>query len=156
MKLQTALLSFCTLSALATVMSQASSDARNRAPATTSIQVQIREKIFTARLEDNETARAFAAMLPLTLEMKDLNENEKVIELSKKLPGEVSNPGTIREGDLMIWSSRSLVLFYKTFPTSYRYSRVGRIENTTGLIEAVGAGDVTVTFAKPPLPPQSL
>jgi hypothetical protein len=33
--------------------------------------------------------------------MRDLNDNEKVIELSKKLPGEVSNPGTIREGDLM-------------------------------------------------------
>ena len=115
----------------------------------TSIRVQIGEKVFTARLEDNATARAFAAMLPLTLEMRDLNDNEKVIELSKKLPGEVSNPGTIREGDLMIWSSRSLVLFYKTFPTSYSYSRLGRIEDTTGFAEAVGAGTVTVTFDQP-------
>jgi hypothetical protein len=120
----------------------------------TSIQVQIGEKVFTARLEDNETAKAFAAMLPLTLQMRDLNDNEKVIELSKKLPGEVSNPGTIRAGDLMIWSSRSLVLFYKTFPTSYSYSRVGSIDDTRGLAEAVGAGAVTVTFAKPALPPK--
>ena len=72
-------------------------------------------------------------MLPLKLEMRDLNGNEKVIELAKKLPGEASNPGTIREGDLMVWSSRSPVLFYKTFPTSYSYARLGRIAETAGL-----------------------
>jgi hypothetical protein len=120
----------------------------------TSIQVQIGEKVFTARLEDNETATAFAAMLPLKLDMKDLNDNEKVSELSKRLPGEVSNPETIREGDLMIWNSQSLVLFYNTFPTSYSYSRLGCIEDTAGLVEAVGAGTVTVTFAKAGLPPK--
>ena len=88
-------------------------------------------------------------MLPQTLQMKDLNDNEKVVELAKKLPGEASHPGTIREGDLMIWSAQSLVLFYKTFPTSYRYFRLGHIEDTTGLAEAVGAGTVTVTFDEP-------
>ena len=85
--------------------------------------------------------------------MKDLNDNEKVVELAKKLPGEVSNPGTIREGDLMIWSSRNLVLFYKSFSTPYSYSRLGRIEDTTGLAEAVGAGSVTVTFEKASVDP---
>jgi hypothetical protein len=153
MKTKTARLWLCGLSILAAAASHAANTTHNKAPAMTSIRVQIGEKVFTARLEDNETAKAFAAMLPLSLEMRDLNDNEKVIELSKKLPGEVSNPGTIRAGGLMIWSSRSLVLFYKTFPTSYSYSRLGRIENTKGLAEAVGAGAVTVTFAKPaPLP----
>ena len=156
MKVNTALLWLCGLSMAAAAASQAANDTHNRAPAMTSIHVQIGEKVFTARLEDNETARAFAAMLPLKLEMRDLNDNEKVIELSKTLPGEVSNPGAIREGDLMIWSSRSLVLFYKTFPTSYSYARLGRIEDTAGLVEAVGAGTVTVTFAKPALLPKSL
>lgn len=154
MKLKTVFLWLCGLSFMAAAPSQAANDAHNKRPAMTSILVQIGGKVFTARLEDNETARAFAAMLPLKLDMEDLNDNEKVIKLSKKLPGQVSNPGTIREGDLMIWSSRSLVLFYKTFPTSYSYSRVGRIEDTAGLVEAVGAGTVTVTFAKPALPPK--
>ena len=154
MKVATALLWLCSLGMTAAASPEAANPTHNRAPAMTSIRVQIGEKVFTARLEDNETARAFAAMLPLKLDMRDLNDNEKVIELSKKLPGDGSNPGTIREGDLMIWSSRSLVLFYKTFPTSYRYSRLGRIEDTAGLVEAVGAGTVTVTvtFAKPALP----
>jgi len=154
MKGITALLWLCGLSIVAAASSPAANATHNKTPAMTSIRVQIGEKVFTARLEDNETARAFAAMLPLKLDMRDLNENEKVIELSKKLPGGVSNPGTIRPGDLMIWSSRSLVLFYKTFPTSYRYARLGRIEDTAGLVEAVGAGTVTVTFAKPALPPK--
>jgi hypothetical protein len=118
MKLKAALLWLCGLSMTAAAASQAVNDTHNRASAMTSIRVQIGEKVFTARLEDNETARAFAAMLPLKLDMRDLNDNEKVIVLSKKLPGEASNPGTIREGDLMIWSSRSLVLFYKTFSTN--------------------------------------
>lgn len=140
----------------AAASSQAASDTHKRAPAMTSIRVLIGGKVFTARLEDNETARAFAAMLPLKFDMRDLNDNEKVTELSKKLPGDVSNPGTIREGDLMIWSSRSLVLFYKTFPTSYSYSRLGRIEDTAGLVEAVGSGTVTVAFAEPALLPKQL
>jgi hypothetical protein len=87
-------------------------------------------------------------MLPLALEMRDLNDNEKVIELRDKLPGEASNPGTIRTGDLMVWNSRSLVLFYKTFSTPYSYARLGRIEDPTGLAEAVGRRGVTVTFEK--------
>lgn len=154
MKLTTALLWLCGLSIVATAASHAANATHNKTPAMTSIRVQIGEKMFTARLEDNETAKAFSEMLPLKLHMRNLNDNEKVIELSKKLPGEVSNPGTIREGDLMIWSSRSLVLFYKTFSTSYSYSRLGRIEDTKGLAEAVGAGTVTVTFAKPARPPK--
>lgn len=137
-----------------TASSQDAHDTYDKASAMTSIRVQIGEKVFTARLENNETARAFTAMLPLKLDMRDLNDNEKVSELSKKLPGEVSNVGTIREGDLMIWSSRSLVLFYKTFPTPYSYIRLGRIEDTAGLVEAVGEGSVTVTFAKPALSPK--
>ena len=152
MKVAISLLWLCGLGMTAAASSQAANENNNKAPAVTSIRVQIGEKVFTARLEDNETARAFAAMLPLKLEMRDLNDNEKVVELSKKLPGEISNPGTIQEGDLMIWSSRSLVLFYKAFPTSYSYSRLGRIEDTAGLAEAVGAGTVTVTFAKEALP----
>ena len=147
MKLTATLRWLCGLSiAAVAVSSHAASNTHTRASAMTSIKVRIGEKTFTARLENNATAQAFAALLPLSVKMDDLNDNEKVIRLPENLPGEVSNPGTIRTGDLMIWSSRSLVLFYKTFPTSYSYARLGRIEDPTGLAEAVGAGSVTVVF----------
>lgn len=108
--------------------------------------IKIGPKTFTATLEDNATAEAFKAMLPLTLNMNDLNANEKVTGLTAKLPTKDANPGRIKAGDLMIWSSRSLVLFYKSFPTSYSYTRLGRIDDPTGLAAALGVGDVLVSF----------
>jgi hypothetical protein len=112
--------------------------------------ISIGQKIFAATLEDNATATAFKAMLPLKLNMEDVNANEKVISLPAKLPTKDVNPGQIKTGDLMIWTSRSLVLFYKSFPTSYSYTRLGRIDNQTGLAAALGSGNVTVTFKLEP------
>jgi hypothetical protein len=85
-------------------------------------------------------------MLPLTVEMTELNGNEKYFHFSTKLPSDASNPGTIRAGDLMLWGDNSLVLFYKTFPTSYSYTKLGRIENPSELSAAVGSGEIKVTF----------
>lgn len=112
----------------------------------TRIKVSIGAKTFTATLADNPTASAFKALLPLNLEMSDLHGNEKFFHLSSPLPSNDANPGTIQTGDLMLWSSKSIVLFYKTFPTSYGYTRLGRIDNPEGLSAAVGARDVTIKF----------
>ena len=84
--------------------------------------------------------------MPITISMKELNGNEKYYELSNDLPYDASNPGTIQTGDLMLYGSNTLVLFYKTFSTSYSYTRLGRIDNPSGLAAALGSGNVTVTF----------
>lgn len=102
---------------------------------------------FTAVLEDNAAAKAFAAMLPMTLVMEELNGNEKYHYLDTGLPVESVRPGTIREGDLMLWGSSCVVLFYETFQSSYSYTRLGRIEDPEGLAEAVGSGSVRVDFS---------
>src|SRR5215203_130981 len=103
--------------------------------------IRIGSKTFTATLAENRTATAFKAMLPLTVNMADLNDNEKVVPLSANLPTDDSDPKHIQAGDLMIWSSRSPVLFYKSFPTSYSYTRLGRIDDPTGVAAAVGSGN---------------
>lgn len=102
---------------------------------------------FTATLADNETARAFARMLPLTLDMSELNGNEKYYYLDSSLPTDSSNPGTINTGDIMLYGSDCLVLFYKTFNTSYSYTRIGKVDNPQQLEAALGRGAVTVTFS---------
>lgn len=71
---------------------------------------------------------------------------EKFASLPSTPPANHSNPGTIQIGDLMLYSSSTLVLFYTTHNTSYSYTRIGRIDNPTGLAAALGTGSVTVTF----------
>ena len=108
--------------------------------------ITIQEQQFGATLIGNQTTKSFIEMLPLTLNMSDLNENEKYYFLDYALPTNAFNPGTIEAGDLMLYGSSCIVLFYKTFSSNYDYTRLGKIDNPTGLAEVVGSGDVTITF----------
>lgn len=113
---------------------------------TTSMKIIIGDAVFTAILNNNATVKAFKSKLPITLKMKELNGNEKYVELPENLPNNAVNPGTIQSGDIMLYGSNILVLFYKSFSTPYNYTRIGRIENPTGLTKALGAANATITF----------
>lgn len=110
------------------------------------IEITIGEKTFPAALYDNETARAFKDLLPLTLDMSELNGNEKYYYLPDSLPTNSSCPSKIRAGDIMLYGNDCLVLFYEDFSTSYSYTPIGRIDDPNGLAAALGSGDVQVTF----------
>jgi hypothetical protein len=120
----------------------------NSTMANVTIKITVNSQIFTATLLDNTTAKAFKELLPMTIQMTELNGNEKNYDLSKSLPTNAANPGSIKNGDLMLYGSKTLVLFYKTFPTSYSYTKLGSIDDTAGLQKAIGAGNVTVTIDK--------
>ena len=110
--------------------------------------MSIGERRFAITLADTEAARAFVAMLPLTLDMEELNGNEKKNDLPSPLPTNASPPGTIRNGDLMLYGSQTLVLFYLTFDSIYSYTRLGRVDDPVGLAEVLGRGDVRIVFSK--------
>ena len=110
------------------------------------IKVRIGSRTFTATLLNNATVTAFKAKLPMTVSMSELNGNEKLYRFQENLPTDASNPGNINSGDLMIYGSNTLVLFYQSFPTSYSYTKLGRIEDAAGLAAAVGSGSVAVSF----------
>ena len=82
----------------------------------------------------------------MKINMTELNGNEKHFNLSSNLPSNASNPSTIQKGDLMMYGANTVVLFYKTFSTSYTYTKLGHVDNPVGLDAALGSGNVTVTF----------
>jgi hypothetical protein len=108
----------------------------------------IGKRRFAIALADNEAARAFAALSPLTLQMSDLNGNEKHGELPKALPTNASEPGTIRSGDLLLYGSKTLVVFYSTFDSAYSYTRLGGVDDAGGLAHALGEGGVRAVFSR--------
>ena len=118
----------------------------NNADMQNKLKIMVGAKTFSATLGDNAAAAALKKMLPMTLEMIELNGNEKYVRLPSNLPANASNPGTIHTGDLMLYGSSTLVLFYESFSTAYTYTKIGRIDDASGLSAALGAGNVKVSF----------
>ena len=112
------------------------------------ILITVGSTTFPAKLYDNPTTRALLAQFPLKLTMSELNGREKYYHLPNKLPAErTETPATIQAGEIMLWSSDSLVLFYNTFSNTYGgYVKLGYVEDVTGLTTALGSGSVQVTF----------
>ena len=103
---------------------------------------------FDVVLEDSETARAFAALLPMELHMTELNGNEKYHYLLSGLPSAPEGVGHIEAGDIMLFGDSCVVVFYQSFDTPYPYTRIGKISSPEGLEAQLGSGDVNVTFEK--------
>ena len=110
------------------------------------IKISVGTSTFTATLLDNATTKAFKSLLPLKINMTELNNNEKYFDLAKSLPSNSTIPPSIQNGDLMLYGSRTLVLFYQSFSTSYSYTKLGKIDNSTSLAKALGNGNVVVSF----------
>lgn len=103
---------------------------------------------FEVTSEDNATAKAFAAQLPLTLNMEDLHSNEKHAQLSNVLPTNARRANTIHNGDIMLYGSSTLVVFYKSFSSSYSYTRIGRLSQPDQLADVLGQGNVQIEFSR--------
>lgn len=103
---------------------------------------------FEVTFEDNATAHAFSAQLPLTLDMEDLHSNEKHAQLPNTLPTNASRANTIHNGDIMLYGSSTLVVFYKDFSSSYSYTRIGRVSQPDQLADVLGQGNVQIEFSR--------
>lgn len=114
----------------------------------TSVIITVNGKEFNAVFYNNETANAFINMMPLTLNMNELNGNEKYYNLSSTLPVNSERVGSIKKGDIMLYGNNCIVIFYESFNTPYSYTKIGYIENTENLSSALGSGSVSVTFNK--------
>ena len=110
------------------------------------MKIKINETEYTAHFYDTKAAEEFKTMLPLTLNMSELNGNEKYIYMDSDFTTASEKVGFIKKGELMLYGSNCVVLFYDSFSTPYSYTRLGYIDDPSGLEKAVGSGSVTVEF----------
>lgn len=114
---------------------------------TMKMNVQVGERTFTAALEENEAAAALVKIMedaPVVIQMSDYSGFEKLGSLGTNLPADNSHT-TTHSGDIVLYNGNQIVIFYGS--NSWSYTRLGKIDDLTGWEEALGSGDVTVTFS---------
>ena len=108
--------------------------------------ITIENKKYEAILYDNSTTKELIKKFPITITMSDLNGNEKYYNFSKSFPTSSENVASINKGDIMLFGDNCLVIFYKSFSTRYKYTKLGYIKNTEDLENSFGKGDISITF----------
>ena len=108
--------------------------------------ITIKNKEYEAVLYDNSTVRELIKNFPISITMSDLNGNEKYYNFSKSFSTSSENVANINKGDIMLFGDNCLVIFYKSFSTRYKYTKLGYIKNTEDLENSFGKGDIEITF----------
>lgn len=109
--------------------------------------LQIGGKSFLGRLALTDAGAELASRMPLKLTMKEHNGNEKYWYTGREFPGAPQKPNRLSAGELWAFSGDCLVLFYEDHANDgYEYVYLGRLDDATGLADALGTGDVEVSF----------
>ena len=106
------------------------------------IKIIINEKEYKLNLEKTDEAKDFINNVPKEFVMMDLNNNEKYVYLDKVFMNNPINVNYIEKGDLMLYGDNCLVIFYKSFETTYSYTKIGHINN----LEDLNNKDINVKF----------
>jgi hypothetical protein len=109
----------------------------------TKIYATVNNEKLEINLEENQTTSALAKLLPLDITMSDLNNNEKYAYLDDSLPMSTYSPKRVEAGDVMLFGDNCLVIFYKSFETSFDYTKIGHIENFPEL----GGGNISISLS---------
>lgn len=110
----------------------------------TEIKVKIHDKTYKLNLENNQTVEEFINTLPQEYMMNELNGNEKYVYINESLTTNIYQPKKIEKGDVMLYGDNCLVIFYESFETNYRYTKIGHIDNLPDL----GKENIKISFEK--------
>ena len=108
------------------------------------VKVTINNIEYIIKLENNDTVNEFIKILPQEFIMDELNGNEKYVYMNNSLTTNSYNPNHIVKGDVMLYGNNCLVIFYKSFDTSYSYTKIGHIDN----LDNLESGSITAKFDK--------
>ena len=108
--------------------------------------------VLTVAAEDNTSADAFLQLLKagdVTVEMSDYGSFEKVGPLGTSLPTNDERI-TTEPGDVILYQGDQITIYYDE--NTWSFTRLGKVRNLTAeeLRDALGRGDVTVTFSLNP------
>ncbi|MEB7781175.1 MULTISPECIES: cyclophilin-like fold protein [Mammaliicoccus] len=106
----------------------------------------IDSKTFSANIFDNATAQYLLDKLPLSITMHDLNNNEKYHKFNERFPTNTLEVEHINKGDIMLYQDSYLVIFYKSFDATYRYTPIGTITNPDSLEDINHKSDIDITI----------
>ena len=117
------------------------------------LKIHVNDTTFTATLEENSSAKAFAEFLAqgdLTLDMHDYGSFEKVADLPRSFPR--SFPRNDKQidtdaGDIILYQGNSITIYYDK--NSWNFTRLARIDNVNKkrLQQILGKGNVKATFS---------
>ena len=79
------------------------------------MKIAVNNQEYDVILEENDTTSALQHLLPMTLSMSDLNNNEKYYYLEQPLPSNPEKVNSVSTGDIMLFGDDCLVVFYKDF-----------------------------------------
>ena len=125
----------------------ASSSAQTEAPV--KLKIHVNDTTFTATLEENSSAKAFAEFLTqgdMTLDMHDYGSFEKVADLPRSFPRNDKQIDT-DAGDIILYQGNTITIYYDK--NSWNFTRLARIDNVNKkrLQQILGKGNVKATFS---------
>ena len=130
-----------------TPKSSANSSAQTEAPV--KLKIHVNDTTFTATLEENSSAKAFAEFLAqgdMTLDMHDYGSFEKVADLPRSFPRNDTQIDT-DAGDIILYQGNTITIYYDK--NSWNFTRLARIDNVNKkrLQQILGKGNVKATFS---------
>lgn len=113
----------------------------------TKMKITVNGRTLTATLEDNATARAFAAKMPVTLPMMDLYGREMCYRFPEALPTDNARTRGYEVGEIVYYPPmHSFVIMYKQNGEHFQMQSIGQVDSGVELFD--GIGDVDVRFEK--------
>ena len=113
------------------------------------LKIHVNDTTFTATLEENSSAKAFAEFLAqgdMMLDMHDYGSFEKVADLPRSFPRNDKQIDT-DTGDIILYQGNSITIYYDK--NSWNFTRLARIDNVNKkrLQQILGKGNVKATFS---------
>ena len=113
----------------------------------TRMKITVGSHTLIATLENNATAQAFAAKLPITLPMMDLYGREMCYRFPDALPSDDVRTRGYEVGEIVYYPPlHSFVIMYAQNGERFQMQSIGRVEGNVSLFN--GIGDVDVKFDK--------